>query len=49
MNEKLHELRQQYFNLALSVEPEEILSILPPPQFSNFLEIVKGVIEALKI
>ena len=30
-------------------EPEEILSILPPPQFSNFLEIVKGVIEALKI
>lgn len=49
MNEKLHELRQQYFNLSLSVEPEEILSILPPPQFSNFLEIVKGVIEALKI
>lgn len=49
MNEKLHELRQQYFNLALSVEPEEIFSILPPPQFSNFLEIVKGVIEALKI
>lgn len=47
MKEKLQELRTQFFNSALSVSPEELLSILPSPSFSNFLVIMRGIIEAL--
>ena len=47
MNEKLHELRQQYFNLSLSVEPEEILSILDGCT-SEELHIIKDIILTTK-
>lgn len=47
MNKVILELRQQYFNLALSVKPEELYCILPPASYSNFLDVIRGVIESL--
>ncbi|MGN1371769.1 MAG: hypothetical protein ACI4XM_05810 [Candidatus Coprovivens sp.] len=47
MNEKFIELRKQYYYSVLSVSPEMLYSILPSPSFTNFLDIMKGVIESL--
>ncbi len=47
MQDKIEKLRQQYFESALSVEVEDLYSILPSPSFSNFSAIISGVIDAL--
>lgn len=47
MNPKLKELREQYFNVALSVAPEELYLVLPSPSMSNFLDIMIGVVDSL--
>ena len=47
MNEKIIELRKQYYYSVLSVSSEMLYSILPSPSFTNFLDIMKGVIESL--
>lgn len=49
MQEKIEKLRQQYFESALSVEVEDLYSILPSPSFSNFSAIMLGVVDALVV
>lgn len=45
---KLDRLRKQYFKSVLVTETEEeLMSILPTPVFSNFFELMKGIIDSL--